>query len=436
MIINQQNKIEIIGILDKGTFAEVFLARKTNTNELIALKKINERNLPPDAKKYLENEINILKNINHPNIIKLYDDFKENDFIYLALEYCNGGSLSQNLYQYKIKYGVPFPEKVVRLFMKKILLGIKYLHKNRIIHRDLKLDNILLKYDNENDKKNNNYFASELKIIDFNVSYIYNNNLNNLPQTFVGTIPNMSPSIVNNYKSPFKKIYDEKIDIWSLGTLCYEMLFGKPLFNNITREQIFQNILLSNFTIPNTISNLARSFLYTMLQKDGDHRLNASQLLNHEFIKGNNNIKLIPKPHLNINKPINALIHVNRFNQINKRRPSMPNKEIRKITPQKSPNPNFKKRCNGCGINIIKYYKCQICFDVNYCENCYNRYKPYHTHPFIIKQLILPQKNFIFNTPKSPIIQNKFKQVMALNNNGPVNLFPMQNQNIRRLFTI
>ena len=201
---------------------------------------------------------------------------------------------------------------------------------------------------------------AEIKIIDFNASCKYHKNLNNFPFTVVGTIPNMPPSIVNNIKGP-QKVYDEKVDIWSLGTLCYEMLYGKPMFQNMTEEQIFQNILLGNFTIPNTISKLARSFLYAMLQKDGKYRLNASQLLNHEFIKGNNNKIILNKKNI-IENPNNILN--NNFNQIIKNKQKISNDDIkRKNVPQNidlnnkklniKNNLNFNKMCNGCGINNI-----------------------------------------------------------------------------------
>ena len=378
--------------------------------------------------------------IKHPNIVRIYSTFKKNDFIYLVLEYCNGGSLLKNLYEYKNKYGMPFPEKLVRHFIKRILLGIKYLHENKIIHRDLKLNNILLKYNNDIDKNNNNYYMAEIKIIDFNASFKYQNNLNNFPFTVVGTIPNMPPSIVNNIKGP-QKVYDEKVDIWSLGTLCYEMLYGKPMFQNMTEEQIFQNILLGNFTIPNTISKLARSFLYSMLQKDGKYRLNASQLLNHEFIKGNNNKMILNKKNI-IENPNNILN--NNFNQIIKNKQKISNDDIkRKNAPQNidlnnkklniKNNLNFNKMCNGCGINNIseKLYKCKTCFEVNYCENCYNKFKHSHNHPFIVfeKRFVVP-KDHPFNKPsKSPVIQKKINQNMKLNEIMPLNLFTNENKN-------
>ena len=106
--------------------------------------------------------------------------------------------------------------------MKKILTGVNYLHQKGIIHRDLKLGNILLKYENE---LNKDIYSAEIKIIDFNSSYLPGSSE---PKTFIGTVPNMAPSVVKNlFKTNF---YNEKIDIWSLGTICYEMFLGSLFF--------------------------------------------------------------------------------------------------------------------------------------------------------------------------------------------------------------
>ena len=360
------------------------------------------------------------------------------------MEYCNGDSLHKNLYDYINKYGTPFPEKLVRHFMKRILLGLKHLHENKIIHRDLKLKNILLKYNNDIDKNNNNYYAAEIKIIDFNVSFRYQYHLNNSPVTAVGTLPNMPPSIVNNIIGP-QKIYDEKIDIWSLGILCYEMFYGKPLFKNMTKEQMFQNILFGNIILPHSISKTARSFLGSMLQKDGKYRLNAKQLLNHEFIKGNNN-NIILNKNIVINnpKPPNNVFCQNIItNQVFKNRPKLNNNQMRRNNTEwnggkvklkfNDKQLNFNKMCNGCGNkNIcIKLYKCKTCYEVNYCENCYNLFKHTHNHPFVVLQkvIILPE-NLPFNKPpKSPINQNRINPNIQLNKSPPLKLFPNHNKN-------
>ena len=144
------NRIKKIG---EGGFASVYLEQDEYSKQLFATKIIDEKKLSPQAKKYLQNEIEILGKINHQNIIKLYHVTERENFKFLIMEYCNGGSLHTNLYDYYIKkYGQPFPEKIVQRIMKKLLIGVNFLHQKGIIHRDLKLGNILLKYENELDK--------------------------------------------------------------------------------------------------------------------------------------------------------------------------------------------------------------------------------------------------------------------------------------------
>ena len=166
-----------------------------NNNKILALKKINEKNLDNKGRMYLQNEINILRMTNHPNIIKLYYVLKNPDFTYLGIEYCNGGSLRNTLYEYIKNHKKPFPEKLVQKLMKQILAGVKYLHDKGIIHRDLKLNNILIYYENDSDLKNQNLYEAKIKIIDFNISYLPNSFM---PYSVVGTPLNMAPSVVQN----------------------------------------------------------------------------------------------------------------------------------------------------------------------------------------------------------------------------------------------
>ena len=285
------NFLQLIG---KGGYAEVYLLQDKTSNKYYAGKYVKPRKMNPKELSLYQTEKAILRSyyVNpNPNIIHLYNVFryeKNNNDELVVLEYCNGGSLLQYLYDYITRNGKPFPENLVRHLMKQILKGVNSLHARGIIHRDLKLNNILLKYNNNNDLISKNIYAAEIKIIDFNTSYFPNADL---PKTVIGTLPNMAPTIINNaYGFEGFKIYDEKIDIWSLGTLCYEMLFGKPLFGNIQNYNMVQNIYNCNFNIPNTISSQARNFLYSMLQKKESDRLSAAQLLNHDFIK---NINLV-----------------------------------------------------------------------------------------------------------------------------------------------
>ena len=166
-MISMIDDIILLNYIDSGCFAEIYLSKKRDSNTLLATKKISLKyiSLEPLFKTHLDNEIKFLKEFNHNNIIKLYDVKVTQSDIYLIMEYCNGGSLKKAYYK-------PFTEDIVRFLMKQILSAVEYLHGKGIVHRDLKLENILLKndYHNENDDLNNTIFSSQIKIIDFNIS--------------------------------------------------------------------------------------------------------------------------------------------------------------------------------------------------------------------------------------------------------------------------
>ena len=278
--------LTLLKYLSKGGFAEIFLSRKIGVNELLATKRLKQEAIQknPKLKQYLENEITILNIIKHPNIIRLYDVKLKPDYIYITMEYCNGGSLIDCFKKYYAKNQSPFSEDIVKYLMKQILQGIKCLHDHKIIHRDIKLGNILIKFNSEKDLQLLNILAGQVKIIDFNASTKPGSNT---AQTAIGTFPNMAPSVLGNFMGNHNE-YDEKVDIWSLGTICYEMLFGKELFN---KEQILNyNSKDLPIDIPNFISVNARSFLLSMLQKDRQKRLSVNELLQHPFINSANNI--------------------------------------------------------------------------------------------------------------------------------------------------
>ena len=429
--------LKILKKLDEGSFAKVYLAKDMNNNNILALKKINEKNLDYKSKMYLQNEIDILRMINHPNIIKLYFVLKNPDFTYLGIEYCNGGSLNKNLYEYIKNHKKPFPEKLVQKLMKQILSGVKSLHDKGIIHRDLKLNNILICYENDFDLKNQNLYAAKIKIIDFNISYLQNGFM---PFSVVGTPLNMAPSIVQN-KLNCPKPYDDKVDIWSLGTLCYEMLFGKPLFTGFTKEEVYQKILNKNFSIPKTISIQARSFLLNMLRKEGINRLSASELLNHEFIILNyHNFKMH-----NVNKVININNNYipyfngnnnncNKNNNNNNIIVKKDNKIKINIPLANNINPFNQEKCNGCGEQSFHLilYKCKQCADVIYCEKCFNKFRNSHMHDFQkIKRIIIKQINADIPLKACPPLINQNRKL--LNRNATENNLYNMNQSPQKI---
>ena len=272
--------------LGKGAFGEVYLTSKQGCKEKFATKKIDKKFASnPRAKKYLDNEIAILKEIKHQNIIKLYEVQETTQFYYLVMEYCNGGGLSDCLDKYKKKFKKPFPEETVQYLMRQIISAINYLHKKGILHRDIKLDNILLNYENEEDRKNNNIQKAQVKIIDF--GFARHLEPAQLAYSTLGSPINMDPGILrklNKMENSRNYGYDQKADIWSLGTICYEMLIGKCTFDAESMKELVSKVERGNYFLPTYLSKEAVSFLNGMLQYDLKKRLSADQLENHKFL--------------------------------------------------------------------------------------------------------------------------------------------------------
>ena len=140
--------------IGKGAFGEVFLTTKKDTIKLFATKKMDKELFDnPTTKKYLLNETYILKELNHQNIVKFIDLKRTNNHYYIITEYCNGGDLQKALERHIQKFGKPFSQEIVQHLMKQIISAFKQIHGKQIIHRDIKLENILLNYGTNEDKK-------------------------------------------------------------------------------------------------------------------------------------------------------------------------------------------------------------------------------------------------------------------------------------------
>jgi serine/threonine protein kinase len=286
----QIDDLYLTKLLGKGSFGEVYLSQKKGRKEYFATKKI-ERKIAdkPNFKKYFDNEINLLSHLNHPNIVKLEDIKKTGQHYYIVMEYINGGGLSDCLKKYMAKYKKAFPEEYVQHLMSQIIDGLYYIHQQKIIHRDLKLDNIMVNFDSEQDKENLNMMKARIKIIDFGFATKLTAEKNDLTFSAVGSPINMDPIILNKF-SKRKDInlgYDEKADIWSIGTVCYELLIGKAVFDAKTMNDLVEKVESGTYAVPKTVSKEVVSFLNGMLQYDSKLRLSAEQLKKHPFLTKN-----------------------------------------------------------------------------------------------------------------------------------------------------
>ncbi len=278
---------ELEKCIGKGVFGQVYLTSKKGSSTKFATKEINREEIEKtDAMKYLRNELVILQYLNHPNIVKFQDVKKTKKNYYIIMEYCNGGELAKALEKYMQKYSKPFPEEIVQHIMKQIISAFKYIHERKIIHGNVKLQNILLHYENEEDKENLNIMKAQVKVIDF--GFACKINKTGLQYSVVGNPINFDPLILKKLNSSSKKTrqlgYNESADIWSIGSICYEMLIGRLAFDAEDMEELVKKVEIGEYSIPTTFSHEAVSFLNGMLQYEAKNRLTAEQLSRHDFL--------------------------------------------------------------------------------------------------------------------------------------------------------
>ena len=200
---------EFIKELGKGSYGQVFRCQNKITGNVYACKKMNKKKIK--NKEQFKTEINLLRATDHPNIIKLYDIYEDNKYMYLIMEECNGGEFFDSLAK-RAKEKKMYTEKECARIFKQILEAVNYLHAHGVCHRDLKPENIL--FSNVADD-------SCLKLIDFGLSKVMDGD-NTLKGT-VGTTFYMAPEVITGN-------YNEKCDIWACGIILYS-LWNYTLYN-------------------------------------------------------------------------------------------------------------------------------------------------------------------------------------------------------------
>lgn len=281
------DKLKVLG---EGSFGTVFKVMHKTTKFIRAMKVIDKKTaaLSDENEKNLINEINIVKSLDHPNIIKVYEYFNTKRRLFIVTELCTGGELFQKIQKERV-----FSESLAAHVMKQILSAVCYCHANKIIHRDLKPENILIESEKEATKE---YF--QVKIIDFGTSDVFSNT--NMLTKQIGTPYYIAPEILNNS-------YNEKSDLWSCGVILYIMLSGNPPFLAEEDEQIYKLVRKGNYDISggdwSLKSNEAKDLIKNLLVKDISKRYSAEQALNHQWfsIMGNK-IKQKLNIRLNTNK--------------------------------------------------------------------------------------------------------------------------------------
>jgi len=255
----------------KGAFAEVYKGHNKKTKEEVAIKVISRTSSSYNMDDMIEKEISILKTLDHPNIVRFVHFDKNSKYYFLIFEFCGKGDLSdviKNFYNGKV------PEAEAQKFIQQIIEGIKAMKARNIVHRDLKLANILV---------SNDFF---LKIADFGLArFIEQDDV--FLKSMVGTPLNMDPLILE------KNTYNNKCDIWSLGVIFYQILVGRPPYNPGRGAGIQDLIALIQrqpviFPADIPISDSFKSLIRSMLVIDVNKRISFEDLFNHDWITGKN----------------------------------------------------------------------------------------------------------------------------------------------------
>ncbi|XP_052188158.1 LOW QUALITY PROTEIN: mitogen-activated protein kinase kinase kinase NPK1-like [Diospyros lotus] len=261
---------ELIGC---GAFGRVYMGMNIDSGELLAVKQVSIAANSASKEKTqahireLEEEVKLLKNLSHPNIVRYLGTAREEESLNILLEFVPGGSISSLLG----KFG-SFPESVIRMYTKQLLLGLEYLHKNGIMHRDIKGANILV--DNKGCIKLADFGASK-KVVE--LATITG------AKSMKGTPYWMAPEVILQTGHSFSA------DVWSVGCTVIEMATGKPPWSQQYQEvaALFHiGTTKSHPPIPEHLSFEAKDFLLKCLQKEPDLRATAADLLQHPFVTG------------------------------------------------------------------------------------------------------------------------------------------------------
>ena len=250
----------LINQIGEGSFGKVYKARRKYTGRLVAIKMINKLGQSEDDLTSFRREIDLLKKVSHPNVMKMLSMFETDTDFCVVSELARG-----DLFQV-IDDRQTLPEKALKNIAAQLVSSMAHLHSMHIIHRDLKPQNILVSE------------KGTIKICDFGFARALSSNT--LVLTSVkGTPLYMAPELVQ------EQPYDEKVDIWALGIILFELFNGEPPFFTNSIYKLVQMIVNSPIVFPDTMSPLFKSFLLEMLQKDPHKRKSADELMNHPFIK-------------------------------------------------------------------------------------------------------------------------------------------------------
>jgi len=259
--------------IGRGAFSIVRRAKQKKTGDPYAVKIIEKKFVEQQDLMLLAREIEIMKKVDHPNVLRLIEVFETDETIALVMELVTGGELF-----YKIVEKGNYSEKDAADIVRQMMNGVDYLHGQGICHRDLKPENLLCSSSTEP-----NYSPFRVIIADFGLSKIFNNG--EALETSCGTPDYVAPEVITAEKS-----YDKSVDMWSCGVIAYVLLCGFSPFLSSTQHGLFDKIVKCEYDFPEpewtNISDNAKDFIRHLLIKDPQARYTATQCLAHPWLNG------------------------------------------------------------------------------------------------------------------------------------------------------
>ena len=234
----------------------------SNPERVVAIKAIGIEKLEGKLA-LVHHEVKSLRKVDHPNIVKIYETFADNDYFYIVMEYCSG----VELFDY-IEHNTNLSEETAAALTKSILGSIKHLHSMKICHRDLKPENIIFDMNSQ-----------ELKLVDFGLSKVINEGT--YLETKVGTPFYVAPEVLRGK-------YNKQCDMWSVGVIAYVLLSGYPPFYGDNNKETYRKILKCEYEFNEDefgrVSTEAIDFVRRLLVPNAEERMTAEEALAHKWI--------------------------------------------------------------------------------------------------------------------------------------------------------
>ncbi|XP_067682248.1 serine/threonine-protein kinase MARK2-like isoform X36 [Haliotis asinina] len=283
-------KYRLIKTIGKGNFAKVKLAKHVPTGREVAIKIIDKTQLNPSSLQKLFREVRIMKWLDHPNIVKLFEVIETEKTLYLVIEYASGGEV----FDYLVAHG-RMKEKEARAKFRQIVSSVQYCHHKHIVHRDLKAENLLLDGD------------MNIKIADFGFSneFVPGNKLD----TFCGSPPYAAPELFQG-----KKYDGPEVDVWSLGVILYTLVSGSLPFDGQNLKELRERVLRGKYRIPFYMSTDCENLLKKFLVLNPLKRASLETIMKDRWMNiGYEDDELKPyiEPPQDFNDPVRIEIMVN-----------------------------------------------------------------------------------------------------------------------------